>query len=212
MVRSSSFGFVLLFVGRQSGHLHGNEVAIFTAVAITTIFTSSYLISYNEQIYRFLLPFFRLFGPDKHRQYDEIPENHEVWIIGYHRIGMKVAETMTALKMNFSVIDFDPAAIERVRKAGIPFYFGDIADIEFLEIKLIFIKFKSFAQLVKIKTAAAKRIVRIEFARIRRLMILRAEILLILRHERLAKRLHIRRLLEIRAACTAAIRNLLVCF
>ncbi|RJQ36325.1 sodium:proton exchanger [Candidatus Parcubacteria bacterium] len=129
----SEFGFVLLFAGRQAGHIEGDEVAIFTAVAIATIFASSYLISYNEKIYRMLLPFFRRFGPDKYRQQDRAPEQYDAWIIGYHRIGMKVAEAMADLKTNFAVVDFDPAAVARLRKADIPFYFGDIADIEFLE-------------------------------------------------------------------------------
>lgn len=129
----SEFGFVILFAGRQAGHLQGNEGAIFTAVAIATIFTSSYLISYNEQIYRFLLPFFRLFGQDKYRQDDRAAENYDAWIIGYHRIGMKVAEAMNDLKTNFCVVDFDPAAIARLRKSALPFYFGDVADVEFLE-------------------------------------------------------------------------------
>jgi len=129
----SEFGFVLLFAGRQAGHLQGNEVAIFTLVALITIFISSYLISYNEQIYRFLLPLFCLFGKDKRRQSDAVPKKYDAWIIGYHRIGIKVAEALTCLKTNFSVIDFDPVAVGKLRKEKIPFYFGDIADIEFLE-------------------------------------------------------------------------------
>lgn len=129
----SEFGFVLLFAGRQAGHIQGNEGAIFTAVAIATIFTSSYLISYNEQIYRFLLPLFRLFGEDKHRQDEHVAERYDAWVIGYHRIGMKVAEAMRELKTNFCVVDFDPAAAARIRKENLPFYFGDIADVEFLE-------------------------------------------------------------------------------
>ncbi|MCR4322532.1 MAG: cation:proton antiporter [Candidatus Azambacteria bacterium] len=129
----SEFGFVLLFAGRQAGHLQGNEGAIFTAVAIATIFISSYLISYNEQIYRFFLPYFRLFGPDKYRQNEHVTKKYDAWIIGYHRIGMKVAEAMSDLKTNFCVVDFDPAAVARIRKSDLPFYFGDIADIEFLE-------------------------------------------------------------------------------
>lgn len=129
----SEFGFVILFAGRQAGHIQGNEVAIFTAVAITTIFISSYLISYNEQIYRILLPFFRLFGKDKYRQIERGAQHYDAWIIGYHRIGMKVAEAMRALETKFAVIDFDPVAVERLRKDDTPFYFGDVADVEFLE-------------------------------------------------------------------------------
>ena len=129
----SEFGFVFLFAGRQSGHIQGDEVAIFTAVALITIFISSYLISYNEQIYRFFLPIFHLFGPDKHQQIELPPEDYDAWIVGYHRIGAKVAETMTELGTKFAVIDFDPSIIERLRNTNTPFYFGDIADIEFLE-------------------------------------------------------------------------------
>jgi len=129
----SEFGFVLLYAGRQFGHLQGEEVAIFTGVAIITIFASSYLITYNERIYRFLLPFFRLFGPDKHRQIERMPKHYEAWIVGYHRIGVKVAETLSLRSARFAVVDFDPKAVAQLRRAKIPFYFGDVADIEFLE-------------------------------------------------------------------------------
>lgn len=127
------FGFVLLFAGRQAGHLQGNEVAIFTAVAIATIVASSYVISYNEHIYRFFLPFFRLFGPDKHRQTERRNETYDAWIVGYHRIGIKVAEALSGMNVKFAVIDFDPDAVALLRAANLPFYFGDVADIEFLE-------------------------------------------------------------------------------
>lgn len=129
----SEFGFVLLFAGRQAGHLASTEVAIFTGVAIATIFTSSYLITYNEQIYRFLLPFFNLFGPDKFRQTELAPEHYQAWVVGYHRIGIKVARALAAQSKKFAVIDFDPDSVPSLRRAGIPFYFGDVADVEFLE-------------------------------------------------------------------------------
>lgn len=129
----SEFGFVLLFAGRQAGHLQGDEVAIFTVVAITTIFFSSYLISYNEQVYRALLPLFRLFGPDRHRQEERPPEKYDAWVVGHHRIGRKVAEALAALKRRFAVIDFDPTVATRLQDSATPFFFGDIADVEFLD-------------------------------------------------------------------------------
>ena len=129
----SEFGFVLLLVGQQAGYIGGRELAIFTAVAVLTIFVSSYLITYNEQIYRWLLPFFKLLGPDRHRQTERPPQVHDAWLIGYHRIGSKVAEALKTLKVDFAVIDFDPAAVAALRRARVKFYFGDIADLEFLE-------------------------------------------------------------------------------
>jgi len=129
----SEFGFVLLFIGAQTGHILGNEIAIFTLVAITTIFISSYLILYNEQLYRFLIPLFNLFGPDKYREQEKEAEGlYDVWVVGYHRIGQNVCETLQKMKKRFAVIDFDPLAIKKLREKNIPSVFGDVADIEFL--------------------------------------------------------------------------------
>jgi len=129
----SEFGFVLLFTGKNLGHIQGQEIQIFTFVALITIFISSYLITYNEKIYQFLLPIFCLFGKDKFRQSNKSTKFYDAWIIGYHRIGIKVAEALAHKKIKYSVVDFDPEAVKKLRKKKIPFFFGDIADIEFLE-------------------------------------------------------------------------------
>jgi Kef-type K+ transport system membrane component KefB len=129
----SEFGFVILFTGRQIGHLNSEIVPIFTMVAILTIFASSYLIINSEKIYNFLLPFFNLFGPDKYRQINKIPPNFDVWLVGCHRVGAKVCEALKANKEKFCVIDFDPKVIAGLKRKKIHAIFGDIADVEFLE-------------------------------------------------------------------------------
>ncbi len=129
----SEFGFVLLFAGRNAGHVHGDEVGIFTVVAIITIFTSSYLIMYNERIYEKLRPLFALFGPDQHRQDEPMPDAYEAWVVGCHRIGRRVVESLRDMKKSFAVIDYDPDVISSLERESIPHLFGDIADIEFLE-------------------------------------------------------------------------------
>ena len=129
----SEFGFVVLFAGRQAGHIQGNEVVIFSAVALVTIFISSYMITYSEQVYRYLLPLFRIFGPDKYQQSEYPPKHYDAWIVGYHRIGAKVAQSMKEMGTSYAVIDFDPKIVQTLSGSSVPFYFGDIADIEFLE-------------------------------------------------------------------------------
>lgn len=128
----SEFGFVILFTGTQSGHISGDEVPVFTFVALATIITSSYIIMYNEQIYRFLLPVFQLFGPDKKRQREKEVAVYDAWVVGYHRIGKRVCEALQHKKISFGVLDFDPAIIEELRREKMHAYFGDIADVEFL--------------------------------------------------------------------------------
>jgi len=128
----SEFGFVILFTGSRFGYLQENTVTIFTVVAIVTIFISSYLIINNEKIYRFLLPLFNLFGPDKYQQREKLPIVYEAWVIGHHRIGIKVCQALKAIKKSFAVIDYDPQAIAHLHKNKIPAVFGDVADVEFL--------------------------------------------------------------------------------
>jgi Kef-type K+ transport system membrane component KefB len=128
----SEFGFIVLFVGASSGRLQGTELALFTIVALITIFISSYLITYNEILYKFLMPIFSLFGKDKHQQSEEQEKKYDVFVFGYHRIGWKVCESLQEKKIKFAVVDFEPQAIHRLHSRGIPAYFGDAADVEFL--------------------------------------------------------------------------------
>ncbi|MEO6077811.1 MAG: cation:proton antiporter, partial [Candidatus Andersenbacteria bacterium] len=128
----SEFGFVILFIGKQSGYISGNELPVFTFVALTTIFASSYLITYNEQVYKKIQPVFRLFGPDKIRQAARSKATYEAWVIGYHRIGKKVVAALKEKKIAVAVIDYNPSSIEQLHAEKIPAFFGDISDAEFL--------------------------------------------------------------------------------
>lgn len=128
----SEFGFILIFTGLSSGQIPDLVLAIFTIAALITIFISSYLMTYNEQIYQWCLPFFRLFGPDTRIQQEEPGERFDVWVIGYHRIGWKICEVLKHKGVSFAVIDYNPEAITKMHRAGIRCFYGDISDIEFL--------------------------------------------------------------------------------
>lgn len=129
----SEFGFVLLYAGSNMGYVTGQELSIFTTVAIITIFTSSYLIIYNEKIYKFLIPFFNLFGKDKYQQREKVTENFDVWVVGFHRIGEYVAKSLHKTGFKIAVIDFDPAISKRGDHKNLSLFFGDASDIEFIE-------------------------------------------------------------------------------
>lgn len=129
----SEFGFILIFKGRELGYLRESELALLTVVALITIVISSYLITYNEKIYQLIRPFLELFGKDKNNEKRERRNKYQVWIFGYHRIGWKVCEALTRKKIKFAVVDFNPEVAQKLKNMGIPCYFGDAADVEFLE-------------------------------------------------------------------------------
>lgn len=128
----SEFGFILLFTGIEHGLVSEEAIAVFTITALVTIFLSSYLIMYNEHVYRLFLPLFEIFGKDAEQQLEDRVPTYDVWVIGYHRIGWKICERLKEKKMSFAVIDFNPETIQLLHSRGIPAYFGDVADVEFL--------------------------------------------------------------------------------
>jgi len=130
----SEFGFIIIFTAISTNYLFGSELAVLTIVALITIIISSYFVTYNEQIYRKVLPLLNKFGVDENRNIkEETIKEYPVWIFGYHRIGWKVCEALSEKRVKFAVVDFDPAAISKLKHRGIPAYFGDAADVEFLQ-------------------------------------------------------------------------------
>ncbi len=128
----SEFGFVLLFVAHKMGYVNSQEISVFTIVALVTIFISSYLIKYNNQIYRFFLPVFNLFGRDKYYCPVEHDKKYEVILFGFHRLGWRICEGLEKMKISYAVVDFDPEVVDQLRKKNIPYFFGDATDVEFL--------------------------------------------------------------------------------
>jgi len=128
----SEFGFVFLFVAARGANFDDTVLSIFTIVALVTIFVSSYLITYNHQIYKIVKPIFRIFGEDKCKKMSEDNESFEVIVFGYHRLGWKICDALAEMKISFAVVDFNPIAIKKMQERNIPYFFGDSAEIDFL--------------------------------------------------------------------------------
>lgn len=129
----SEFGFILIFKGQELGILQGQELALLTFIALVTIFVSSYLITYNNQIYHHIRPLLNWFGKEDHEDSQAIKPTVTVWVFGYHRVGWKLCEALIQRKISFAVVDSNPQVLKVLKKRGIVAYFGDISDVEFLE-------------------------------------------------------------------------------
>ena len=130
----SEFGFILLFTAASLNYVASSELAVLTLVALITIIVSSYFITYNEKLYSLIMPLMQKLGEDEYRKLREDHiKQYVVWVFGYHRIGWKVCEALAEKKVKFAVVDFDPVSISKLKHRGIPAFFGDAADVEFLE-------------------------------------------------------------------------------
>ncbi|MBI4993638.1 cation:proton antiporter [Candidatus Wolfebacteria bacterium] len=132
MAQVSEFSFILAALGSKINHLDEKIVAIITAVGITTIAASSYMIIYGENIYKFLSPVLKIFERKKIKENGEIREFEKpIILIGCHRTGQNIAANIS--KEDLLIIDFDPEVIDRLKKQNFDYIFGDIADKDIFE-------------------------------------------------------------------------------
>lgn len=129
----SEFSLILAALGLKLGHLTGGTVSLITAVGITTIAASSYLIIYNEEIFRSLSRFLGIFERKKKQGeiWDATGLEKPIVLIGAHRIGQNIAANLP--KEDVLIIDFDPDIITQLKRQGYTSLFGDIADLEIQE-------------------------------------------------------------------------------
>lgn len=131
----SEFSLILVALGYSFGHVSRATVSLITLVGIITITGSTYLILYADRIYPRVRPLLRLF--EFRRKHTEVagarPEPKDMIIFGYDRVGYDFVSTAEKIRRQYFVVDFDPAAAERLARTGIPHRFGDAADAAFLE-------------------------------------------------------------------------------
>ncbi|MFH0814834.1 MAG: cation:proton antiporter [Candidatus Falkowbacteria bacterium] len=129
----SEFGFIIIFKAFELNYVNNSAVTLLTSIALVTIIISSYLVSYNEQLYQKLRPFLKRFGKDHRVPADVSQQQYDIWIFGYHRIGAKLGNALLEKKMRFAAVDYDPAALNVLAEKNAAAFFGDAADVEFLD-------------------------------------------------------------------------------
>ncbi len=132
----SEFSFVLMALGLRLGHVSSSEVALVTAVGVVTITVTTFAIAHAETLYQRLKPLWQLFerrrppGEPEHRP---AQLTGHVVLIGYHRLGEKLAATLEGLRKPTLIIDFNPEVIARLENAGKLCLYGDMADVDILD-------------------------------------------------------------------------------
>jgi Kef-type K+ transport system membrane component KefB len=131
----SEFSLILIALGLKLGHINAQVSAMIALVAALTITVTTYVIKYDEQIYRFV----------KHRLGWKIVESslaapakgYDVVICGYNRIGYSIVRKLQEMRKSFIVLDFNPDVITQLKRQRIPCMYGDVGDIELLrQVKL----------------------------------------------------------------------------
>jgi Kef-type K+ transport system membrane component KefB len=135
LTQISEFSFIVVVLGVKLGVLPASASTLVSMVAIMTIFISTYLISNASIIYHWLRPVLGIIESSKSHEtisnLPTLPEDHIV-LIGCHRVGGVVLETLKDLSKKIVVVDYDPKRVNRLISEGQLCIYGDASDIDII--------------------------------------------------------------------------------
>lgn len=129
----SEFSFILVTLGFKLGHLNQETVSLISMVAIFTISLSSYMMKYQQQLYRLSQPFLHLLPKltKTERAKDAMPALFDhIILLGCGSGGHQLLDTLVHGNKKFVIVDHDPDVIEELSAKGINCLFGDVQDEE----------------------------------------------------------------------------------
>lgn len=133
LAQVSEFSFIIIASAIAVGIVDESLLPMVTIVGMITIGVSSYLMSFNEDIYEKSSFLMKWLIPKVEFKKEKRKEIIPIIIFGYHRIGASIIETVEKMKTKYVVVDFDPSAIEEMDYRNIPHRYGDAGNEEFLK-------------------------------------------------------------------------------
>lgn len=128
----SEFSIILIIAAAGSGVINESSVAVVTMVALITIGLSTYLMKYDDELFRIFSKYLSVFERERITESTKPKKPHPAVLLGYHRGGHEFVEAFREMKLNYLVIDDNPSTIEHLAAQGIHHEYGDATDEELL--------------------------------------------------------------------------------
>lgn len=134
----SEFSLILAALGVSLGHIDHAAMSLVTLVGLVTIFASTYMILYSGPLYARLsgvLGVFERSNPYREAQAGAraaAGNGQLVVLMGLGNYGSAIASRLQQHGWHLLAVDFDPQALERGRRMGLPVLYGDVGDPEML--------------------------------------------------------------------------------
>jgi Kef-type K+ transport system membrane component KefB/Trk K+ transport system NAD-binding subunit len=130
----SEFSLIVIALGSKLGHLGEKITSMAAIIAMTTMVISSYMITYNKQLYRIFkkhLSIFEKKNKNKLSSKSESLSNHII-LIGCGQMGEQVLEQILSFKDDYIIVDHDTQVIKKLMKKNINCLFGDVESEELI--------------------------------------------------------------------------------
>lgn len=133
LTQVSEFSIIFVILGANQGLIGHDVVTILTFVALISIAISTYLVTFNDQVYNALEKYLDLFERRKTRTDQVVTKRYELVLFGYQKGGHEFVNVFKRLNKNYVVIDYDPEVIDTLEHRKINYLYGDVTDLELLE-------------------------------------------------------------------------------
>jgi Kef-type K+ transport system membrane component KefB len=134
----SEFSLVFIGMGLAIGHVERDALGLVTLVGLITIATSVYMITYANQLFRWIEPALGVFERRAPRREERVERQraarsaHDVVLIGLGRYGTAIAQRLRDRGLRILAVDFNPVEVRKWRRSGVDAIYGDASDHEFL--------------------------------------------------------------------------------
>ncbi len=129
----SEFSIILVIFAASTGFIQSEAVSVITLVALITIGLSTYLMKYDDQLFKFWERHLRIFERTKIKERKQKHALYPIILFGYHKGGHEFMRVFRDMRQRYLVVDYDPDIIEHLEGQGIRHAYGDATDEEFLE-------------------------------------------------------------------------------
>ncbi|MCD8528104.1 MAG: cation:proton antiporter [Candidatus Pacebacteria bacterium] len=133
----SEFSLIVIALGVRIGHVSETILSLSTLVALITIFGSTYLITYSDQIYVFLEKYLDIFERKNVQAETPLSTSPEIILFGAGRIGQEFVHHFNERNLSYLAVDHNPDIIAELSAAGAHAIHADAGSIAFLESLLV---------------------------------------------------------------------------
>ncbi len=128
----SEFSIILVIFAASTGLINQSAVAVITLVALITIGISTYMMKYDDNLYKRLERYLDIFERKNIKERKKSARRYPAVLFGYHKGGHEFLQAFRDMNLRYLVVDYNPDIIEHLETQGIRHAFGDMNDEEFL--------------------------------------------------------------------------------
>lgn len=133
----SEFSLITIFLANKIGHVENEIISLVAVISIITFIASNYMVVHSVNFYRTIskyIGFFELKNAHKEKIEEVGDLKNHIVLIGAHRMGESILNSLEKKKDPVAVVDFDPDIVKKLKdKEEIVSIFGDISDLDIQE-------------------------------------------------------------------------------